>query len=250
MLKSLAKAILPTKFKASLSYLWKSREFRFYENGMATIHNSDFIAHPKFQRAYAAGVSTGSWGGVDVHWTAHVACWAAGLGMRLDGDFVECGVNRGGLARTVLEFVDLPSSGKKFYLLDTFEGLLQRYISSEEERNGITAGGYEPCYDEVVKTFSQFANCVVLVKGAIPNTLSQAAPEKVAYLSIDMNCVEPEIAAAEFYWPRMVNGSVMLLDDYGWARHAAQKRAFDRFAQQRGVTILSLPTGQGLIIKP
>jgi hypothetical protein len=65
-----------------------------------------------------------------------------------------------------------------------------------------------------------------------------------------MNCVEPEIAAAEFYWPRMVSGSIMLLDDYGWARHAAQKRAFDRFAQQREVMILRLPTGQGLIMKP
>jgi hypothetical protein len=250
MLKSIVKTILPAKLKSPLSYLWKSREFQFYENGMATIHDSDFIAHPRFQKAYAAGVNTGSWGGVDVHWIAHVACWAADIGIKLDGDFVECGVNRGGLARTVLDFVDLPSSGKKFYLLDTFEGLLQRHISPEEERNGITAGGYEPCYNEVVKTFSQFANCVVIVKGAIPATLPQAAPDKVAYLSIDMNCVEPEIAAAEFYWPRMVSGSIMLLDDYGWARHAAQKRAFDRFAQQREVMILRLPTGQGLIMKP
>jgi hypothetical protein len=207
------------------------------------------MTDPRFQRAYAAGKRTGSWGNADLQWTAYLACWAAELGVHLEGDFVECGVNRGGLARTILEFVDLPAAGKKFYLLDTFEGLMQRYISPEEERRGIKPGGYEPCYDAVMETFSPFAGCVVIVKGAVPDSLPQAAPEKVAYLSIDMNCTEPEIAAAEFYWPRMVSGSVMLLDDYGWDMHAAQKRAFDLFARQRDVLVLSLPTGQGLIVK-
>ena len=74
---------------------------------------------------------------------------------------------------------------------------------------------------------------------------------RVCYLSIDMNCVGPEIAAAEFFWDRLVSGAVVLLDDYGagvW--HLAQKRAFDEFARRKGVEILSLPTCQGLLIKP
>jgi hypothetical protein len=41
----------------------------------------------------------------------------------------------------------------------------------------------------------------------------------------------------------------MLLDDYGWAAHAAQKRAWDAWAAQAGVMILALPTGQGLVQK-
>jgi O-methyltransferase len=250
MFKHLATTILPPALKGPLSLLLKSRHFQFYEHGLATTHSSEFMADSRFKKAYTAGKKTGSWGGVEVHWVAHVACWAATIGIKLDGDFVECGVNRGGMARTILEFVDLPSSGKKFYLLDTFEGLLREHISSEESRNGIEPGGYDPCYEEVVRTFAPFANCVILVKGAVPDTLPQAVPDKLAYLSIDMNCVGPEIAAAEFYWPRMVHGAVMLLDDYGWTRHSAQKRAFDRFARERDVTILSFPTGQGLIIKP
>lgn len=249
MLRSLSKAILPPPVLDTLRRLSQSTKFRYNRHGMATIHNSDFMTDPRFQSAYAAGMSTGSWAGCDPQWGAYIACWAAESVLRLDGDFVECGVNRGGLARTILGFVDLPSAGKKFYLFDTFEGLVQRYLTPEEEKNGITAGGFEPCYDEVVRTFSQFGNTVVLVKGAVPDTLAASAPEKVAYLSIDMNCVNPEIAAAEFFWPRMVHGSIMLLDDYGWARHAAQKQGFDRFAQERGVLILSLPTGQGLIMK-
>ena len=79
--------------------------------------------------------------------------------------------------------------------------------------------------------------------------MTQVASDKIAYLSIDMNCMEPEIAAAEFFWDRMVRGGLMILDDYGWARHVAQKQAFDSFAAARGTTVLSLPTGQGLLLK-
>ncbi len=53
------------------------------------------------------------------------------------------------------------------------------------------------CYDEVRKTFLAFN--VRIIRGAVPETLSSVDSEKIAYLSIDMNCVEPEIAAAEFF---------------------------------------------------
>jgi len=69
-------------------------------------------------------------------------------------------------------------------------------------------------------------------------------------LHIDMNCTLPEIAAAEYFWDRLVSGAAMLLDDYGHGGHEEQKYAFDGFAKRKGVEILSLPTGQGLIIKP
>jgi hypothetical protein len=67
---------------------------------------------------------------------------------------------------------------------------------------------------------------------------------------MDMNVAEAEIAAAEFIWPKMVPGAFMLLDDYGWQSHVNQKHAFDGFAARHGVEILSLPTGQGLLMKP
>jgi hypothetical protein len=40
------------------------------------------------------------------------------------------------------------------------------------------------------------------------------------------------------------------LDDYRWARHAEQRKAFDVFASARQVSLLALPTGQCIIIKP
>lgn len=138
---------------------------------------------------------------------------------------------------------------KRFWLLDTFCGLPEKYLSKEEQALGIQAGGYDECYHEVVKTFEDFDN-VSIIRGAVPDTLDQVSAEKICYLSLDMNCAEPEIAAAVFFWDKLVSGAVVILDDYGWKKHIHQKLAFDEFARERGVQVLALPTGQGLIFKP
>jgi O-methyltransferase len=91
---------------------------------------------------------------------------------------------------------------------------------------------------------------VQIIKGVVPDTLAQVKAEKICYLSIDMNNAAPEIAAAEHFWDRLVSGGIIILDDYGWAKQINQKIAFDKFADKRGVSPLSLPTGQALIIKP
>jgi hypothetical protein len=221
----------------------------YNQDGLVTAHNSDFVREPRFASAYAAGKATGSWTFGDLTWRAYVVCWAANRGVDLDGDFVECGVNRGGYALTVVKYVNFPTLPKTFYLLDTYEGLVDTYISAEEKAHGVRVGEYEPCYDAVVKTFSPYANCKI-VRGPVPDTLPEVPSEKIAFLSLDMNTRDPEIAAAECFWDRLVSGAAIVLDDYGWRKHYEQKRAFDEFAEKRGVQVLSLPTGQGVILKP
>ena len=223
----------------------------YNQDGLATVTNCDFLNDPRFQEAYRLGEQTGSWKDAKIHWRIHVLCWAADKASRLEGDFVECGVNRGGFSRAVMHFVDFPRLGKTFYLLDTFRGLEDRLVSDAERKRGIGAGKwfqYQDCYEAVCKTFEGLP--VVIVRGVVPETLPQVKATKVCYLSIDMNCVAPEIAAAEYFWDKLVRGAVMVLDDYGWEAHYEQKMAFDRFAAQKGVMVLGLPTGQGLVFKP
>jgi hypothetical protein len=51
----------------------------------------------------------------------------------------------------------------------------------------------------------------------------------------------------------VVPGGLILSDDYGHGRAGegfyAQKLAFDAFAKSKGIEVLTLPTGHGLIIK-
>jgi hypothetical protein len=65
-----------------------------------------------------------------------------------------------------------------------------------------------------------------------------------------MNCSPPEVAAIQLFWERFVPGAFVLLDDYAYYGYLSQKIAMDRFAQEKGIHILSLPTGQGLLVKP
>jgi O-methyltransferase len=220
----------------------------YQEDGFATIHNCDFIHDAEFKRAYAAGERTGSWSGN--RWRAHVYAWVASQAFRLQGDFVECGVNKGGYARMLYEYLPLAQSPRKFFLMDTFNGFDGASITQAERERGIPdAYRYTECFEQVRETFAPFLNAV-LVRGAIPSTLTQVTSQQVAFLSIDMNCVEPEITAAEYFWDRMVPGGFILLDDYGHPLHIAQKRAFDGFARAHGVKILQLPTEQALIMRP
>ena len=104
--------------------------------------------------------------------------------------------------------------GKKFYLLDTFQGLDPRFISDAERTRGIDNYKYRDSYAEVVQTFRDFD--VRIIRGPVPDTLSQCDTGQICYLSIDMNNVLPEIAALEYFWEKVVDGGFILLDDYGF----------------------------------
>ena len=56
--------------------------------------------------------------------------------------------------------------------------------------------------------------------------------------------------AIEHFWPKLSTGAMVVLDDYGWTRYEAQKETIDEFARSVGVEALTLPTGQGLLVKP
>jgi hypothetical protein len=227
-----------------------ARPLTYHQDGLATIHNAEFLRDPDFQSAYAAGtVMSGedyAW-----HWRVHVGLWAARQARTLDGDFVECGVNRGFLSGAIMHALRWESVAKTFYLLDTFSGLVAAQLTAEERALGRKAGDegrYEECYEQVRAAFAKYPN-VRLIRGAVPDTLTQIDAARVAYLSIDMNCAAPEIAAGEFLWPRLVPGAVVLLDDYAYAGYEPQKQAWDAFARRHGTQVLALPTAQGLLIK-
>ncbi len=222
----------------------------FAEDGLYTRTNCDFVNDERFIKSYNAAKSTQSWGR-DIRWRAYTIAWAAGKCSSLEGDFVECGVNRGGYAMMVVTYIDFKNLKKNFYLLDTYNGIDKQFLTQSEEKKGAPLEGrYSECYEDVVETFKDFQN-VKIVRGSVPETLPRVDSQKIAFLSIDMNNSIPEIAAAEYFWDKVVSGGVIILDDYGWGGyHAEQKTAFDKFTEARGIKVFSLPTGQGLIFKP
>jgi O-methyltransferase len=222
---------------------------RYNEDELITAHKCEFLNDEKFTKAFRIAVDDGLAVSDRIRWRAHTACWAATHALNLNGDFIECGTNKGFLAKIIIDYLDLDRRGKKFYLLDTYQGFDEKYLNPIELANGKRAGGYAYCYDFVLSYFSKHP-CVRIIKGSIPETLPSVESKKVAFIHIDLNCVIPEIASINYFWDKLVTGGVVLLDDYGHAGHEQQQLAFDSFAKEKSTMVLALPTGQGLLIKP
>lgn len=221
----------------------------YSQDGLTTVHNTGFMHNPDFIRAEKAGAATGSW--ANIHWRVHTILWAAGKCLHVEGDFVECGTNKGGFARAIVDYLNLPAFNKNFYLLDTFEGLADELLTDKEKAAGRKEHfehEYKDCYEGVLQTFKDFP-FVKIIKGMVPGTLTQVPSDKIAFLSIDMNCIAPEIAALNYFWDKLSMGGIIVLDDYAYVTCDLQYEAHNAWAAEKGIKILSLPTGQGLIVK-
>lgn len=219
-----------------------------------------FVDDARFLRAYRRGMQSGHHMGrpkgsdADIHieWRVHVVLWAAMRGAQLAGDFVECGVNTGVYSLAVCDYLDFNLLDKQFWLLDTYRGIPEGQMSPREKAAGraeMSAMYYSDCFAQARESFAPWPRAR-LVRGAVPDTLGEVTAEAVAFLSLDMNIALPEVAALEHFWPKLSHGACVVLDDYGWRGHEEQRDAMDAFARRAAVPLLSLPTGQGVMIKP
>lgn len=226
------------------------------QDGLRSIHNHEFMNEERFIRAYERGVKAA---GKDYnwHWRVHIGLWASRVASNLKGDYVECGVNAGFLSSAIMCDLDWNNQNKCFYLLDTFSGLNPAQVTEGEKIDGILtknralieAGFYVTSAEQVQRNFSEWDN-VIIIEGAIPETLDQIDTDDIAFLHIDLNCASPEVDSLSFLWNKLVSGAIVLLDDYAYSGYHHQKYAMDEFAKNNYFSIVSLPSGQGMIIKP
>lgn len=229
---------------------------RYLQDGLFTIHNDRFRRDPEFQEAYRRGLRAIANPGAEFEWRVHVALWAAAASLRVPGDFVECGVNAGLISSAILHRLRWNSLDRRFFLIDTFRGpVLEQYSQEEIDRgrvqvakDALAAGSFVTDLDRVRANYAEWPRAVI-VQGVVPEVLASLDIPRVAFLHIDMNCVYPERAALEFFWSRLSEGALVLLDDYAYFGHDLQAHAMDAAARKLGAGILSLPTGQGLILR-
>lgn len=189
-----------------------------------------------------------------IAWRLNTLCWAARCGLRVGGDFVECGVFKGDMAWVILKVLG-PENVPDYYLYDSFEGFSTDYSSPGDfplspgfldyANQFYKAAGL---YEYVKKRFEPYPR-VRVVKGFLPEALATACPEKIGFLHVDLNSPRAEVAVLSRLFDLVVPGGVIVFDDYGWKLFEKQKLAEDEFMKAYGYEILELPTGQGLVVK-
>ena len=223
--------------------------FTFDADGMATMAIPSFLKTSKFVSAYFR-MRVASRAVVDpgLQWRVHQAIWCASNSMKIEGDFVECGTGKGLMMSAVLDSLpDWNNSSKRMLLFDTFSPFgIDSTTGKNSEEHG-TRGTYATNIEDVAQNFSEWQK-VELIKGFLPETLTQGNIEKIAFLHVDLNHAPAEVSVVRALWSRIQSGGIMLLDDY--AQVQQQNDAMNELAQELSFEILTTASGQGIVIKP
>ena len=139
----------------------------------------------------------------------------------------EVGVYKGGSAYMIAN-----SNPKRiFFAFDTFEGLPA--IGQEDLVNGKaqhTKGDFSDTSLESVKEFLKDCDNVILYKGLFPRGIPpKFSDEKFSFVHIDVDLYEPTLDCLKFFWPRMLEGGIIVSDDYKWKATPGVERAFNEF---------------------
>ena len=150
---------------------------------------------------------------------------------KIDGDFVECGVWRGGNLILCQKYFNLQHIKKKIYGFDTFEGMVEpkeididyRNIPASEQyslfKSGEKSNLVRCSLDEINKNIIETVpkNNIKLIKGRVENTLLEEKnlPEKISILRLDTDWYESTKIELEVLYPKLVSGGFLIIDDYG-----------------------------------
>jgi len=164
------------------------------------------------------------------------------LSLNLEGDTAECGAYKGASSFLVCEAIK--GKGKTHHIFDSFEG-----ISSPMEDDGSHwSKGDLACSEDIIQeNLKEFKN-VEYHKGWIPTKFHEVADANFCFLHLDVDLLQPTIDSLDFFYHRMSHGGVILCDDYGINTCPGVKQAMDTFFSDKQESIVSLPTGQGLVI--
>ena len=73
-------------------------------------------------------------------------------------------------------------------------------------------------------------------------------PASYCFVHVDADIYRSVCDCCAFFYPRLVQGGMMLFDDYGFATCPGVRKAVDEFFADKSHKPLYLPTGQALVI--
>lgn len=169
------------------------------------------------------------------------------------GDFVECGVWRGGsMMAAALTLQSLGATDRELFPYDTFEGMPKPTDKDVSYKGSVASEQFEQkktgedrsdwCLaplDEVrraVESTGYPAVRIHLVQGKVEDTLPAHAPARIALLRLDTDWYESTKHELEHLYPRLAGGGVLIVDDYGWWEGC--RKAVDEYIAREKLPIL------------
>lgn len=164
----------------------------------------------------------------------------------INGAVAELGVYKGGFAK----YINQAFPDKQFYLFDTFEGFDGNDISKEKElgfKN--TEQDFSDTSIDMVLSKMQYKQQCVIKKGRFPDSSSGLEDMSFCFVSIDADLYEPIYQGLKFFYPRLLPGGYIIVDDYNNSLYKGAKEAIRRFCTEEKISFIPIPDiGGGVII--
>ncbi len=169
------------------------------------------------------------------------------------GDFVECGVWKGGNPMMIAKILQAEGiSNRKIFLYDTFEGMSEP-TAKDKNYKGNDAGNMMKtsrkeqadsvwCYsplEEVQKNMRLIdypGDLIVYVKGKVEDTIPKVMPEKIALLRLDTDWYESTYHELTYLYPLLVEKGILIIDDYGYWEGC--RKATDQYLKENQLNLL------------
>ncbi|MBD0372242.1 MAG: class I SAM-dependent methyltransferase [Pyrinomonadaceae bacterium] len=161
----------------------------------------------------------------------------------LPGDTAECGVYKGAASWFICD--KFRATDKTHFVFDSFEGLSAPSTVDGEYWSEGDLRSDEDVLKENLSAFPQVRVC----KGWIPDSFHHARERSFCFVHIDVDLYQPTLASIEFFYPRLVEGGIILCDDYGFITCPGSRKALDEYMKDKPEKIVHVPTGQAFIIK-
>ncbi len=224
-------------------------------DGVVSKHRPPSLDDPKFRETIEHLAKHKAFAGLEsalrgetVLQRLYLAGQLASSAQAIAGDFVEFGTFRGATAYCMLRATDQRTDPKAIFLYDTFSGIPNDGMTQHEQEVGLAGAHRDTSVSVVAENLAAFESRVRIRPGLIPATLDETGPQRIAMMHVDLNLAQPTIAALRWADPRWSPGGICLLDDFLWAGYEDQRRCVEGFFAERGLTIIALPTGQGIVL--
>ncbi len=153
------------------------------------------------------------------------------------GDFVECGVWRGGSSMTMaLALLQVGAAQRELFLYDTYSGMEPPSREDGELVIPWSTDGFVVDAEAVranLESTGYPAEKTVLVEGRVEDTLPETAPETIALLRLDTDFYSSTRCELDHLFPRLAPGGILIIDDYGAFR--GSRRAVDEYFAEHGI---------------
>lgn len=172
-------------------------------------------------------------------------------------NFAECGCWQGQSSYIISSLLKKNNFKNSFFIFDSFEGLSEYNDVDRISKNNIVTPDQEKLRREKFKSdFDHVSNLltpfkfVKIYKNWIPKSFNNVIDYKFQFVHIDVDLYQPTYDSLEFFFPKLVNGGIIICDDYNFSNFPGAKLAWDEYFKDKTYSFsYEVPLGSKFIIK-